>query len=402
MNRYNVDYSVLGTGRVEPLLRDIRNAMYAAGPAGRVGQGRVQLRPARDRVPLRRGGQDRRRPLAVQDGRQGDRGGARAVAHVHEQVRRARGQLLPHPHEPAGARRVRGFDQAPAAGASAPSVRRVRRRRARHPARVHAALRAERQLLQALRRRQLRADRVAWGEDNRTCSVRVVGHGPSLRPELRLPGGDVNPYIALGGDARRAGCTASRPGSSCRARSRATPTPPTCRPCPTTLREARDLFAGQRRGPGGLRRRGRRPLRQRGRRRAGRVRGAPSPTGSAGEDSSACDQHEVARPGDRAGRRHRRAARRRGHRRGDRPGVRRAARLARGQPGRPGPAAAPLRRRRRRPRGGAGAARGPRRRAHDRQRPLGGGERPRRPALLRRRRRSGCSAGRSRWPAAST
>ena len=30
-NRYNVDYSILGTGRVEPLLRDLRNTMFAAG-----------------------------------------------------------------------------------------------------------------------------------------------------------------------------------------------------------------------------------------------------------------------------------------------------------------------------------------------------------------------------------
>src|SRR3954453_17913633 len=30
-NQYNVDYSLLGTGRVEPLLRDIRNGMYGAG-----------------------------------------------------------------------------------------------------------------------------------------------------------------------------------------------------------------------------------------------------------------------------------------------------------------------------------------------------------------------------------
>ena len=30
-NQYNVDYSILGTSRVEPLLRDIRNHMYAAG-----------------------------------------------------------------------------------------------------------------------------------------------------------------------------------------------------------------------------------------------------------------------------------------------------------------------------------------------------------------------------------
>src|SRR4029078_9901210 len=30
-NQYNVDYSILGTTRVEPLLRAIRNTMYAAG-----------------------------------------------------------------------------------------------------------------------------------------------------------------------------------------------------------------------------------------------------------------------------------------------------------------------------------------------------------------------------------
>ncbi|MDQ3759421.1 MAG: glutamine synthetase, partial [Actinomycetota bacterium] len=34
-------------------------------------------------------------------------------------------------------------------------------------------------------------------KDNRTCSMRVVGHGPSLRVENRLPGADVNPYLAL-------------------------------------------------------------------------------------------------------------------------------------------------------------------------------------------------------------
>jgi glutamine synthetase len=38
---------------------------------------------------------------------------------------------------------------------------------------------------------------VAWGRDNRTCALRVVGHGQSLRLENRLPGGDVNPYLAI-------------------------------------------------------------------------------------------------------------------------------------------------------------------------------------------------------------
>ena len=38
---------------------------------------------------------------------------------------------------------------------------------------------------------------VAWGLDNRTCSLRVVGHGMGLRVENRVPGGDVNQYLAV-------------------------------------------------------------------------------------------------------------------------------------------------------------------------------------------------------------
>src|SRR6187402_1071875 len=38
---------------------------------------------------------------------------------------------------------------------------------------------------------------VAWGLDNRTCALRVVGHGKSLRVENRVPGGDVNQYLAV-------------------------------------------------------------------------------------------------------------------------------------------------------------------------------------------------------------
>ncbi len=38
---------------------------------------------------------------------------------------------------------------------------------------------------------------VAWGKDNRTCGFRVVGEGSSLRVENRVPGADVNPYLAL-------------------------------------------------------------------------------------------------------------------------------------------------------------------------------------------------------------
>jgi glutamine synthetase len=39
--------------------------------------------------------------------------------------------------------------------------------------------------------------RIAWSYDNRTAGVRVVGAGPSLRLECRIPGADCNPYLAL-------------------------------------------------------------------------------------------------------------------------------------------------------------------------------------------------------------
>jgi glutamine synthetase len=38
---------------------------------------------------------------------------------------------------------------------------------------------------------------LAWGYDNRTCGFRIVGHGNALRAETRIPGGDVNPYLAF-------------------------------------------------------------------------------------------------------------------------------------------------------------------------------------------------------------
>jgi glutamine synthetase len=37
---------------------------------------------------------------------------------------------------------------------------------------------------------------VVWARDNRTCGLRVVGRGSSLRIENRLPGADTNPYLA--------------------------------------------------------------------------------------------------------------------------------------------------------------------------------------------------------------
>ncbi|MGW2679604.1 hypothetical protein [Streptomyces sp. NPDC001436] len=38
---------------------------------------------------------------------------------------------------------------------------------------------------------------MTWGWDNRTCAVRIAGHGPGLHLEVRVPGADANPYLAL-------------------------------------------------------------------------------------------------------------------------------------------------------------------------------------------------------------
>ena len=84
---------------------------------------------------------------------------------------------------------------------------------------------------------------IAWGKDNRTCSLRVVGHGPGLRVENRVPGGDVNPYLALAAMIASGlhGIDAElelEPAFEGNAYTADKPR------VPATLRDARDLFAG--------------------------------------------------------------------------------------------------------------------------------------------------------------
>ena len=84
---------------------------------------------------------------------------------------------------------------------------------------------------------------VAWGLDNRTCALRVVGAGHSLRVENRVPGGDVNPYLAVaalvaGGLHGIEEQLALEDVFEGNAYDSSKPR------VPTTLNEARDLFAG--------------------------------------------------------------------------------------------------------------------------------------------------------------
>ncbi len=146
-NLYNVDYSLLGTARVEPLIRRIRNSMAAAGMVVEDSKGECNfgqheinfryadaLRTADEHVDLqeRRQGDRRRRRawrsrfMAKYDQREGN------SCHIHFSLADEQGPLF---------ERDRG------------AVRVVPRRAARVPARADAAAGAERQLLQALRRR---------------------------------------------------------------------------------------------------------------------------------------------------------------------------------------------------------------------------------------------------------
>ena len=295
------------------------------GDGGRVGQGRVQPRPARDRLPLRRGAHHVRQPLDLQDRRQGDRRPGRDGADVHGEVRRAGGQLLPHPHLAARQRRRRR-ERVPRRRAARllAALRPLPRRSAGVPARADLPVRAERQLLQAVRRGQLRPDgrRLGHGQPHllaagRRARRRAAGGEPRAgrgrQPVPRGGGADrgraarhrAGAAAAAGADGQRlrrrrpAGAVAPcatrpscsppprwRPRRSARRSSSTTPTPPAW----SSPRSTR-----------------------------------PSPTGSGGAGSSACDAADrdhrvrgagrVGRVGARGG-----AAPPHLHRRGDRGG----------------------------------------------------------------------------------
>ena len=85
----------------------------------------------------------------------------------------------------------------------------------------------------------------AWGLDNRTCGLRVVGDGPSMRLEHRIPGADANPYLAIA--ALAAAGLAGHRGRARSAPRRWPPTPPitaSARGCPVRSGDALALLRG--------------------------------------------------------------------------------------------------------------------------------------------------------------
>jgi glutamine synthetase len=197
-NRYNADYSVLGTGRIEPLLRDIRNSMDGAGlyvesAKGECNYGQHEIAFRYDDA------------LTTADQHTIYKTGAKEIASRHGYAL----TFMAKPNEREGNSchihlSFRAADGTPVMagdgqyGLSPTGSAMV--------AGLLAGLRELTLLLaptiNSYKRFALGSfapTAVAWGPDNRTCSLRLVGHGPSLRVECRVPGGDVNPYLALAG-----------------------------------------------------------------------------------------------------------------------------------------------------------------------------------------------------------
>lgn len=239
---YNVDYNLLATTRLEPLLRDIRlgmdgAGMYCEGVKGECNDGQQEisfrygeaLETCDDHTIYKNGAKeiaDRHGKALTFMAKYNEREGN--SCHIHLSVRSGSGEPVmagdgEHGFSPLMGHWIAG---------------------------VLATLR-EFTLLYAptinsykrFAKGSFAPTGVAWGIDNRTCALRVVGHGSGLRVENRVPGGDVNPYLAvsaiiagglhgienelplpdpLTGNAYAAGVDT----------------------LPTTLREAAELFAG--------------------------------------------------------------------------------------------------------------------------------------------------------------
>jgi glutamine synthetase len=238
-NQYNLDYSLLATGRVEPLIGRIRRQMADAGlnvenSKGECNDGQHEinfaysdaLNAADEHAFYKTGAKE----IAAQEGmaitymakfneREGN------SCHIHLSLQRDDGSAVFATDQTA-------FEQFLAGQLAA-----LRELTLFYAPNVNSYKR--------FAASSFAPTAVAWGRDNRTCALRVVGHGDALRIELRLPGADVNPYLALAAmiaaglhgfedelvlEPRVEGnaYTADKPR------------------VPGTLREAHDLFAGSR------------------------------------------------------------------------------------------------------------------------------------------------------------
>lgn len=196
VNLYNVDYSIQGTSRIEPLLGRLRREMRRAGMVvesakGECNYGQHEIAFKYDKLVdkcdehglFKLGAKE----IADQEGyaltfmakydqREGN------SCHIHLSLRDAKGQPVFAGEGEHGFSKEFGHFLAGLL---------------RYSKELSILLAPNINSYKRFVEGSFAPTALLWGIDNRTCAFRVVGHGPSLRFECRIPGGDVNPYMAV-------------------------------------------------------------------------------------------------------------------------------------------------------------------------------------------------------------
>lgn len=200
VNQYNVDYSILGGSRIEPLLRDIRLGMSAAGMTVESVKGECNfgqheiafkysdaLSNCDNHVIYKNGAKE----IASQQGyaltfmaKPNEKEGN--SSHIHLSFRGLKGELVM-------------TDDADKEHGMSEIGRQFIAGQIAHLRELSLLFAPNINSYKRYVPGSFAPTAIRWGRDNRTCALRLVGHGAGLRLENRVPGGDVNPYLAVAG-----------------------------------------------------------------------------------------------------------------------------------------------------------------------------------------------------------
>ena len=200
VNQYNVDYSILGGSRIEPLLRRIRLSMAAAGMIVESVKGECNfgqheiafkysdaLSNCDNHVIYKNGAKE----IASQEGyaltfmaKPNEREGN--SSHIHLSFRGKDGSMVM-------------VDEGDKEQGMSDLGRQFIAGQIAHLRELTLLFAPNINSYKRYVPGSFAPTAIRWGRDNRTCALRLVGHGPSLRLENRVAGGDVNPYLAVAG-----------------------------------------------------------------------------------------------------------------------------------------------------------------------------------------------------------
>src|SRR6478609_2163141 len=195
-NQYNVDYSLLGGSRVEPLLREIRLGMAGAGLVPESVKG--ECNPGQHELAVKYA-----EALHTCDNHVVFKNGAKEIAAAHDcsltfmaKFDQREGNSC-HIHlsfrgKDGSAVMADGEGMSPLAEAFVAG-------QLAHMAELTLLFAPNVNSYKRYQVGSFAPTAIKWGHDNRTCAFRLVGHGLGLRLENRVPGGDVNPYLAVAG-----------------------------------------------------------------------------------------------------------------------------------------------------------------------------------------------------------